>query len=153
MVKANFESRVNFRVVTRYIRSGIKGLKRAWIRDNGPGNWSHNAWDRNMVSVILFFRLFISFKFSCQSSSLYISKITELKALSFVLHCKPSTTIFPLNHMNIYYAWSPLSTLIMKGLLRGLMQMLICLSKYTVAENCQWKIQMFFTISVNKSDK
>ena len=35
------------RVVTRYMGSGIKGLKRAVIRDHSPGVWNHNAWDRD----------------------------------------------------------------------------------------------------------
>ena len=27
--------------------SGIKGLKRAGIRDHSPGIWNHDAWDRD----------------------------------------------------------------------------------------------------------
>ena len=41
------ENRGSLRVVTRYMGSGIKGLKRPWIRDHGLGIWNHNAWDRD----------------------------------------------------------------------------------------------------------
>ena len=38
---------VKCRVVTRYIGSRIKGLKRAGIKDHSPGIWNHNVWDRD----------------------------------------------------------------------------------------------------------
>ena len=38
---------IHIRVVTRYMGSGIKGLKRAGIRDQSPGIWDHNTWDRD----------------------------------------------------------------------------------------------------------
>ena len=34
-------------VVTRYMGSRIKGLKRAGLKDHSPGIWNHNAWDRD----------------------------------------------------------------------------------------------------------
>ena len=37
----------NTRVVTRYVGSGIKGLKRDVIRDHSPGIWDHNPRDRD----------------------------------------------------------------------------------------------------------
>ena len=35
------------RVVTRDMGSGIKGLKRAGIKDHSPGIRDHKAWDRD----------------------------------------------------------------------------------------------------------
>ena len=35
------------RVVTRYMGSGIKGLKMGGIRDHSPGIWDHNPHDRD----------------------------------------------------------------------------------------------------------
>ena len=40
-------TRESHRVVTRFMGPGIKGLKRAGIRDHSHGIWNHNAWDRD----------------------------------------------------------------------------------------------------------
>ena len=53
---------------------------------------------------------------------LYTFRMTQVKAPSLVLRCKPLLRFSFLTIYNIYYAWSPLS--ILKGLLRGLRQML-----------------------------
>ena len=45
------DMKLHNRVVTRYVGSGIKGLKRDGIRDqlrdHSPGIWNHNAWDED----------------------------------------------------------------------------------------------------------
>ena len=105
----------------------------SWPPLNRPRlpNYFRDSWFRVSSLAIILLGIWSWFYYSfgflfCLNSLvnlvLYTFRMTEFKALSLVLRCRPLLRFSLLTIFNIYYAWSPLSR--RRGFLRGLRQML-----------------------------